>query len=317
MKAGILHDYATGIAVVDRAEGESTLKIKLLDPLPNMSGEVDDSFDEVECEVVILDSKVARKIKLGDWITANWFNTDANRQTPPDIMKGERVRVLKVGDKEEYYWEALSVDNHLRTTERIIFYISNTNRDDRTDKVLSPDNCYFIEFNTIDKQLRIQTNKNDGEPFAHEFILQTLEGYFKYSDDVGNHALVDSKNTVIEFINKDKTQYRMDKKDIIEKCEGNYTREIGGNLIEKVGGTRTINTTGASTYTYGGDVTVDAPNYTVTTTFTINGESTLNGAVSMTSGMSLSGDMTMAGGSMSGSDSIDTKDLSSKSFNYP
>lgn len=279
MKVGYLRNYATGVAVAD-VDGDGVLKVKLLDVLPHITGEVTDETEQIEIKkLVIPDGEKSQLLNVGDFVPAFWLNRNPNRRTPPDTMKGERVDVYKLGDKEVYYWETRDVDTHLRTTERILFYISNTNRDDRATKELTPENCYMIEVSTLTegKLLKITTNKNDGEPFAHEIMLDTINGVFKINDDDGLHIMSDSINSFIEMINKEKTQLRMEKEDILQKCTGNYTLEVGGDFVTKIGKTRTVEVGKATTYKYGGDVTITAPNYSVTTTFSFSGDITHSG----------------------------------------
>jgi hypothetical protein len=268
MNISILTPVATGVAVADREAGSTTLKVKPLELLPNLNGRIKGEEQLIDIEVNTPQGLVPTKLKLKSFITANWFNQNSNRLTPPDIMAGERVLILRQGNSTNYYWEPLDIDNHLRQTERIVIAISNTNRGDRADKVLTKDNCYFIELDTVNKHLTVTTNKNDGEPFAYELKLNTLAGFLRLKDDVGNHVLMDSANTHIQLINKDKTEYSLNKKDIYEYCEGNHTRIVKGNLLEEVSGTRTRKVTK--------DETIEAANYQYTSKGNYNVKSSVN-----------------------------------------
>jgi len=281
---GMLQPYAVGIAVADIEVGEDgenspILKVKLLNILPSLNGEVNDEVSEVEIpKIVVPDGEKSVTLKITDWAPMTWFNRNPNRRTVPDIMLGERVHVLKRLGTEEYYWEQIDIDTHLRTKERVVFYISNTNPEDRKTKELTPENCHMVEFDTKNKVFKLTTNKNDEEPFAFELTLDMLNGFLKYNDDDELHIIANSQESFIEMINKEKTQLRMDKKDILHKCDGNYTLEVGGDFITKIGKTRTVEVGGTTTYTYKGDVTMTAPNYSVETTFTFTGDITHTGS---------------------------------------
>lgn len=321
MPIHVITPVATGVCLHDRAEDESSdvIRVKLLELLPNLSGAVTDTKDVLSVKVTTPTGVVTREVRVGDWVPATWLNLNDRLLTAPYVVEGMRVLVYRVGDSQDYYWETMDIDANLKTLERVVIAISNTNPSDRSNKVLSKDNCYFIIADTFDKKIAIHTNKNDGEPFAYDFVLDTLNGFFKGNDDVGNHMLMDSKNTVIEFINKELTQYRMDKKDILEVCKGNHTRKVGGNLIEEVtgqvtrkvgkdysediggnttrktGGNETVNVDGAisiksASYAYQGST------YAVTAAFTMSGSTKLSGG-SMTFNGTIShqGDLTSTG----------------------
>jgi hypothetical protein len=254
MSFHILTPLFTGVAVADRAEGSVILNVRPMELLPNINGEINHEKQTITVKIKTPNGEVTRVIDLQGHVPATWLNKSANRLSAPDVRHGERVIVWQQGDSQNYYWEETDLDSHLRLTERIVIAISNTNPSDRTSKVLTKDNCYFFEIDTMDKLIQLTTNKNDGEPFAYNLTLNTKDGFYKSSDDVGNHVLMDSKNTVIQLKNKDLTEYTLDKENITEKCKGNYTREIGGNLVETVTGTSTRTVDGGETVN--ADVTI-------------------------------------------------------------
>ncbi|AFI55453.1 hypothetical protein TSMG0170 [Halocynthia phage JM-2012] len=236
MNNHILRPVYTGVAVADIEYGSNVLHVKPLESNPSATGEIDTSLELLKVEVETPKGTVESKAIFTDYLTCSWLNRNTNRITAPDVRKGERIQIWQNADSEDFYWETIGIDNHLRTQEHVIFAFSNTNNEDRANKKLDFTNCYIFEFDTVNKKIRIKTNKNDGEPFEYEIVLNTKDGFHKMSDDVGNYTLMDSLNTVIEFMNKDKTQYRMDKKDILEKCDGNRTVIVGGdNTVEITG----------------------------------------------------------------------------------
>lgn len=240
MQGYILRPVYTGVAVADIEYGSNILHAVPLEATPSITGEVNTSIEVVSVEIETPNGTATHKSNFTDYLSCKWLNRNSNRLTAPDVRKGERVLIWQNADSEDYYWESLGIDNHLRTREHVIMAFSNTNNDDRANKVLNFKNCYIMEFDTVNKKIRIKTNKNDGEPYEYEIVLNTKDGFFKFADDVGNYGLMDSLNTVIEFMNKDKTQYRMDKKDILEKCDGNRTLIVGGdNTVEITGHSKT------------------------------------------------------------------------------
>lgn len=255
MNSHILRPVYTGVAVADIEYGSNILHVKPLEPNPSAVGEVSLAIDLVKIEIETRKGLKEYKAIFSDYLMCSWLNRNSNRITAPDVKLGERIQIWQNADTEDFYWEPLGIDQNLRTLEHVIFAFSNTNNEDRSNKKLDFTNCYIMEFDTINKKIRIKTNKNDEEPFEYEILLNTKEGFFKVNDDVGNQFLLDSTNTVIEMLNKDKSQYRLDKKDIIEKCDGNRTVTIGGNDTLEVGGNVTLDV--------GGNVGVKATDFAV------------------------------------------------------
>lgn len=247
MKLNLLEFVGYGVAVKDIEYGDTILHVKPLEGLPQKTGVVDTCVELVTQDIHTKVGVVQMKAIFTDFLLCEWTNLNSNRTTAPDVMYGERVELWREGDSETYYWMSTDIDRDLRTLEHVIIAISNTNMSDRSNKKLNKSNCYIIEMDSRGKKIGIHTNKNDGEPFAYDFQINTGKGFIKQNDDVGNHILMDSTNTLIELINKDLTNYRLDKEDIYEYCKGNRTVIVEGNNTETITGTNTKTVTGDNT----------------------------------------------------------------------
>ena len=149
-------------------------------------------------------------------LECEWLPFGEHRQTAPDIRRGEQVIIWEIENStdEKYYWSSVGRDSRLRRLETILWAVSNISDPEAEVSELNYDNAYTVEFSTHTKQITIRTNKNDGEPFSYIIQLNTKDGNFTITDDVGNYVQLDSKNTTIDLTNKDGTHFRLKKKDI-------------------------------------------------------------------------------------------------------
>lgn len=295
---GVLRPICYGIITKNKDLSSRVVTVKVLDLLPNLVGTIDNEVSTLSVNVTTADGEVTHNLSVSDIVPATWLNRNTNRITAPDVQYGERVLLWQDGDSRNYYWETLDIDNHLRQLETVIFAFSNTNANDRTSKTLNLKNCYYMEFNTNEKRIRLRTNKNDSEPFAYDLLLDTKLGNFRIVDDAvkvdlegdeelavredsyppretvpskddgvlrGNKILLDSANTLIELLNVNHTTYRLEKKNIHEECLGNRFVTVGGNNTIHVKGDESYHVEGSR------DTTIDVnDSLTIKGTYTFN-----------------------------------------------
>jgi len=149
-------------------------------------------------------------------LECEWLSLSEHRQTAPDIRRGEQVIIWAVDGctDEKYYWSTLGRDSNLRRLESVLWAFSNVSDPEEDVESLNYENSYTVEVSTHSKQITIRTNKYDGEPFAYVIQLNTKDGNYTVQDDVGNYVQLDSAETTIDLTNKDKTHFRLNKKDI-------------------------------------------------------------------------------------------------------
>lgn len=202
-----------GYAATNLPLDSKMLEILPVEDLSYVDGEINDTRDELEETGV--DSKgntYTDKIETSNSLVAEWLPWTSNRYSPPNIRRGERVLIWQYGDADKYYWTALGMDEHLRRRETVVLTLSNTT--DETTKALDSDNSYSIVASTHTKQVTIQTNKNDGEPFAYIIKLDTATGVFVITDDVDNQISLESAERRITLVNGSGSSVVLDKKNI-------------------------------------------------------------------------------------------------------
>lgn len=275
--------YSMGIAVVNKPRTQSDLLVCPVEVFPLNAGELsaeeelheDEWKDYYDIEYKV--STVTRRA-----IRCKHLSMSSNSVLAPDIRVGERVFIYRYADADEFYWVDPGLDAHLRRLETKLWLFS-ADPDGLSDAPRSAENSYMLELSTHDKLITFKTTNLNSEPFVYTFQLNTENGHFTITDDVGNYVMLDSQETSIEFENSDKTHVKLTKKnisvyapnnidivadnDISIKCK-NLTQTIGGNYTTKVTGSTTIQSNG---------YTLKSPTVDFTCTFSLTGNVTLTG----------------------------------------
>lgn len=272
----IFRPVCIGVCARTKKPDSRKIRVKLLDLLPNLDGAVEDVPFVIKKTINVNGVDKEVELEVGDSLEATYLNRNSHSLLAPDITYGERVILWREGDSNTYYWEVMDIDQHLRSTEHVIIAFSNTNTSDKKDKTLNLTNCYFFEFSTRDKKMRLCTNKNDGEPFAYDLILNTKAGQLSVVDSAvqvavsdkkllaeglagdrprsmkagsrlppvggeppplnGNRIILDSAKTRLELYNVAHSTYILDGADIHEACLGNRYVTVGVDDITTIHG---------------------------------------------------------------------------------
>lgn len=261
--------WSEGIVCENKPRSTNECYVTPYEVFPMMDGELGEDEEEVETEGVdSYDVPFKIKVKMSSAILCKWYPRGSNRDTAPDVRKGERVEIWRFGDSPEYYWVPKGLDDHLRRLETVRF-LFNADPDGLGDNPPSPENCYVVEISTHDKLITIATTKINEEPFAYTIQLNTKEGYFTIMDDVDNYFMLDSAEQHIrmqngagaffELLKRDINAHAPDNinvealKDIIVKCK-NLDWTASGNVSFKVSGNWDAK---ATKFKFKGDFEVD------------------------------------------------------------
>lgn len=205
MNTSKYHLYSRGIVAKDVDPKTGIIEVTPIEVLQFFDGDIaHKEGDNIEIHegVDSYGNKYTTREKSNNSIQAKWKPmTGSNRETPPDVVLGERVTVYQFADENTFYWDIQGEDNGYRQLEEAIWYFAN--KQDRKKKTNNETNAYQIIFSTRNKLIRIKTNKSDGERYAYEISLDTKKGYFNIKDDVGNQIILDSPKTHIKLVNKD------------------------------------------------------------------------------------------------------------------
>lgn len=203
------HFYSLGIVAKDLVRGERTIEVTPIETVPYYDGPItSDTALSTHQGTDASGSTYSVKVTEGNTLVASWLNfAGTHREGPPDVVHGERVMLFQYADTDTFRWDTLGEDDGLRSRETIIWYFSN--KDDKSKTINSPDNAYSVKVSTHDKEITINTNKSDSEPFAYQLKLDTKAGKFTIQDDDGNFIFLDSAAQHIKLQNRNESMLEL------------------------------------------------------------------------------------------------------------
>lgn len=203
--------YSVGVVAENKPLSEDVVQIVPVEVLPMLDGELKANPQALEENGVDgSGNSYSVSVDTDIVISAKWLRWNTNRQTSPDVRRGERVLLWQYADTDKFYWTSLGMDNHLRKLETVRYVISATQ--DEEDTVLTPENTYSFELSSHGKYINIHTSKANGEPFEYTIQINTDVGAITITDDVGNYLELDSQENKITSKNVDGTEWVLDKK---------------------------------------------------------------------------------------------------------
>lgn len=153
------------------------------------------------------------KTNTDNVVKAKWLRWGSQRITPPNIRRLERVQVYQFADKDEYYWEDLGLDTHMRRLETVVYGFNN-NPDATKAATPDPATMHTIEVSAHSKQMTLRTCKTQGEPTAYVFQFNLGAGAVTLADDLGNVLSLDSTEAIWALKNSFGSYFNMDKNNI-------------------------------------------------------------------------------------------------------
>lgn len=222
-------------------------------------GEVTDSVDTVEYTGKDASGNAVKGNSfVSNGIDATWL-PEPNRKTPPDVRRGERITLWQFAKNDKYYWRCENLDEDQRRLETIVWAI-NADPNNPTDLV-GFTNCYFIEWSSHKKSITLMTSQANGEFCTYNVQFDMANGRFVIEDNVGNHWLWDSKETIFQFLNAMGTLWEMDKRDINMFAPDNINLKAGKNIILTAGTMFKADGGGSAQTQVAGGTTVKTPTW--------------------------------------------------------
>lgn len=208
-----------GTAGANISFGERELEVIPLEESSNLDGEVNDMMGEITSSGTDKDgSTYATSVKVANTVKALYLPLDAHRPYPSLIRRGEKVLLFRLGDTDKYYWTEMGLDDTTRRKDIYTILIPNSPTEGENSKTYKT--AYYIEANTVDKHITIQTNKNDGEEFAYGIQINSGGSTVTIMDDDGQWFQLDSKAKKISMQNSMGSKLGIEKrKGFIEALE--------------------------------------------------------------------------------------------------
>lgn len=233
-KASVFKMVGVGVVANNPAILSKEIEVTPTEWLPMHDGEMVSNGAKMTHKTKDVDGNETQGMILTDQIVkATWLPGGSNRLSAPNVRRGVHVELWATADADKYYWKTMGLDDHLHKLETIIIGISNTTDEAVTD--LKPEHMYWIEFSTHTKRLAFCTSKSNGEPYQHELWIDTEEGEFMYTDDIGNLINVKSKVNLIHAQNAKGTFIKLDQKDIKMFAPQDMLVDIKRNIDVKAG----------------------------------------------------------------------------------
>lgn len=209
-----LYLYSLGYAAANLDVGQTELMVTPIEKLSMIDGELTDGEVELNSESVNLNTGQSNNtVKASIAIKAKWFSMNPWLKLPGLVRRGELVRIYRLGDTNEYYWENLGMDNiDLRKKDILIVNVPNETSNE-VQKSNARNSVYF-EVNTLDKHITLSTPTNDGEPCGYVLQVNMKAGTFTISDDVGNYIAMDSVKERIIMRNNSDSKIELNRADI-------------------------------------------------------------------------------------------------------
>jgi hypothetical protein len=273
-----LQIYSYGIVASNKALDSAQIEVTPVEDMPMMDGQITDNVTTTEASGVDgSGNPFQTQVTESGTLTATWMPMgQPNRQTPPDVRRGEQVAIYRFGDADQYFWVTMGSDLALRKLETVIFGFSGTPNEGDSP---SADNTYLIGISTHQKRVWMSTTKANGEPYAYNLELDTDNGKFTISDDIGNVFTLDSENHILRAENTDGSFMEINQENFNLFVNDQINMEGKGLNIK----TQTMNTEASESIT------------TKTTTQTITATTLHNGNFNTGAGESGDGTMTSSG----------------------
>ncbi len=209
----LIRPVGTGVATENKLLSSKDCWFQVLEWYPYDQNELKSDVDELSDTGVDAKGEAYEvSVKFGKSVKATWLPSGGNRVSAPDLRRGERAEIFRLGDSDRYYWRAIELDQGVRRLETAVFMYSNTQ--DETEKELNPDNSWVMEISTHQKTMSIITPKSDGEAFGYNVQLNTKDSTFVLQDDGGQTFELNSKERVWHFANNDGSSVTMDKTNV-------------------------------------------------------------------------------------------------------
>lgn len=182
---GTTRDIGIGIVCDDKSDGSKCIMVYPQEQLPYFEGDITSA---PVANTYSGKDKAGKAYKNTLYKTigvkAMWLG-DGNRKSSPCVVKGEQVRLYRVGDTQEYYWEEIGRDSHLRRTESVTYAYNARSTDQTIDQAPDSTNCYSFTIDGKNGHVTLSTTKANGEKAGFTLQANGKEGHFTIATDTG------------------------------------------------------------------------------------------------------------------------------------
>lgn len=213
-----LHFYSVGRVAENKLLSEHVIWVTPIEHLPMLDGELKKDPQPLEIKGIDKDdNEYQMELTFDNVIPAHWLPMGSNRQTSPDVRRGERVLIWRYADADKFYWTDMGLDQPLRKLETVRHVYSATQNE---ADLVTADTHYYAEVSTHNKTITLHTSQANEEPFSYDIQIDTDKGQVTITDNDGNYLHLDSKEMLWHIHNKEGTEVKLDKKEIWGYAKG-------------------------------------------------------------------------------------------------
>lgn len=202
--------YSYGLVAKDKGRGENKIQVYPVEVRFSQAESIEAGLNVEKVEHNIAEGKDFVTMRTGNSIPAQWIDFNTNRITPPDVKVKDLVLIWRLGETDMFFWQDRNVSN-VKRLETVVYAFSadpvNGLKDDLS-------NAYYLMVSSHDKHITLNTSKENGEYCRYSIQLNTGDGRFVISDDIGNSGWFDSAETNIGWKNAKDTTFVMNKTNI-------------------------------------------------------------------------------------------------------
>lgn len=262
VSVSVLHEYSVGVAVENKPRNTRSLNVYTPEKNAAISGEL--TFNPQSNTLQGKDSAgnvYNLNINQDASVPCEWIPDGSNRVTPPDIRRGEWVRVYRLGDTDKFFWKCMGLRDNLRTLETVILAISANPTPGGAGIDIA--NCYFLEVSSHEKHITLGTSKANGEPFKYTVQINTGDGEINIMDDIGNHIELISGENTIKATNADQSFVNIEHKNIYAKADALIDLTCGGSNVKLTPGAIDASNGGSSIHLDSGAIAIKTGAFSV------------------------------------------------------
>lgn len=235
--------HSVGIVAEDKAKDSNEIEVILIEVTPGLIGNVEVVQNVVDVDVTNSsgDKKVVT-LTFSNTVPATWLPTgDSNRLSSPDVVANEKVNVYQFGDTNQYFWVPHNTRHEFRKKETVIYGWASEDDPEATIEVGK--NLWLFEVSTDKGYMQVTTTGRGGETYTYDIKLDANKG-FTLQDNQDNIFEFDTENERFRFLNKSKTEIKMEKKEIYAYAEDRIYAVCDGDVDIKVKKTLTAKVKG-------------------------------------------------------------------------
>lgn len=192
--------YSLGTVATNKELNSNEVEVLLVEVSPMVDGEItDNAVTTTASGGDAVNGQYQSTTTTTSTVKAKWLPIgDSQRQTAPDVRRGEEVVIYRFGDSDAYFWVTKLNDLKFRKLETVVYGYSGTSNEGASP---NEDNTYLIEINTHQGYYRIHTSQANGEFCGYDLKIDGKNGQVSIKDTIGNLILLDSKAKQIRLEN--------------------------------------------------------------------------------------------------------------------